>query len=179
MPMIKTTIGNSGWQTPQSIFDSYALEFGPFDLDPASAHTAYTSTQVEYYCTEEGTFEKGGAKISDEDGLAISWSGRVWLNPPYKRVEPWIAKAVESVQTHEIDCIVMLLMPSIDSKWFHRFLWDSISHQPRPGIHLRFLQGRIRFVHPDPEQRKTAFKGFRPISGNMIVVMENPTTPDD
>ncbi len=41
-----------------------------------------------------------------EDGLAQSWSGeRVFCNPPYSNIEPWLIKAWES----DADLVVMLL----------------------------------------------------------------------
>jgi len=71
----------------------------------------------------------------------------------------------------------MLLIPSTDARWFHRYVWDKRLHRPREGVELRFLEGRIRFVHPDPEKRETEFKGFRPISGNMLVVFHPVVAP--
>ena len=164
-------VSNIGWQTPAAVFDALNAEFGPFHLDPAGAHTAYVSTQVELYSTEEATFrmtDAGPVLTHYLHGLEILWRGKVFVNPPYKRVEEWVRRGSESAKAGAL--VVMLLMPSTDAKWFHRYVWDKRLHRPRGGVELRFLEGRIRFVHPDPTKRETDFKGFRPISGNMLVI---------
>lgn len=166
-------VGNTGWQTPPEVFDKLAKEFGPFDLDPASAHTAYTSEHVDLYVTPEGVFrwlpfDPLHELVMDLDGLTINWTGKVFCNPPYKHVEQWVKKGHDAAIHGAL--VVMLLIPSTDSRWFHRYVWDKRLHRPREGVEVRFLEGRIRFVHPDPARRETDFKGFRPISGNMVVV---------
>lgn len=166
------SVGNTGWQTPPEVFDAIAAEFGPFDLDPAGSHTAYVSSKVERYCTEDGVWEytpDGPLEVFPGfGGLGINWTGRVFVNPPYKRVEEWVRKGSEAAKVGAL--VVMLLIPSTDAGWFHRYVWDGYLQRPREGVELRFLKGRIRFIHPDPEKRVTDFKGFRPISGNMLVV---------
>lgn len=164
-------VGNTGWQTPAEVFDAIAREFGPFDFDPAGAHTAYVSLAIGRYCTEAGTFlatPDGPVKTSDDDGLWADWRGRVFVNPPYRKVEEWVRRGSESALSGAL--VVMLVIPSTDARWFHRYVWDKRLHRPREGVEVRFLEGRIRFVHPDPEKRVTDFKGFRPISGNMLVI---------
>lgn len=164
-------VGNPGWQTPSAVFDKLAAEFGPFDMDPCSAHTAYTSTQVLFYYTPEGAFQMtpdGPLQFAEGEGMTRPWVGRVFCNPPYKRVEEWVKRGSEAAKAGAL--VVMLLIPSTDAQWFHKYCWDSETHEPRIGVEVRFLQGRIRFVHPDPAKRETDFKGFRPISGNMVVV---------
>lgn len=166
-----TALGNTGWQTPRNVFDEIAAEFGPFDLDAAGAHTAYVSQVVAHYHTPEGEFiwtPDGPSKVCDDDGLARLWEGRVFVNPPYRKVEEWVRHGRASAAAGAL--VVMLLIPSTDSRWFHRYVWDARLHRPRADTEVRFLKGRIRFIHPDPEKRVTDFKGFRPISGNMIVV---------
>lgn len=54
------------WLTPRSLVES----LGPFDLDPAGAPGHELAART--YLPERG-----------EDGTALPWSGRVWLNPPY------------------------------------------------------------------------------------------------
>lgn len=172
------SVGNTGWQTPGHVFGALHAEFGPFDLDPAGAHSAYVSDQVREYCTPEGRFRHrvdGSEQLSSQCGLTTPWLGSVFVNPPYKRVEEWVRKGSESARAGAL--VVMLLIPSTDARWFHRYVWDKRLHRPREGVELRFLEGRIRFVHPDPEKRETEFKGFRPISGNMLVVFHPVVAP--
>lgn len=164
-------VGNTGWLTPPDVFDRYAAEFGPFDLDPAGNPDSYATQMCRTFCTPEGTFRwtpDGPPKIADDDGLHWPWIGRVFINPPYRRVEAWVERGVDAAKAGAL--VVMLLLPSTDSAWFHKYVWDKRLHRPREGVEARFLQGRIRFIHPDPAKRETDFKGFRPVSGNLLVV---------
>lgn len=168
------SVGNTGWQTPCDVFDRIAAEFGPFDLDPASARGAYSSQHVGLFCTPDGTFFSVGlgVRLSEDDGMVRPWHGKVFVNPPYRQVEAWVKRGSESAKAGAT--VVMLLIPSTDARWFGRYVWDRRLHRPREGVECRFLEGRIRFVHPDPEKRLTDFKGFRPISGNMLVIFHPP-----
>jgi hypothetical protein len=40
----------------------------------------------------------------------------------------------------------MLLPARTDTKAFHAWIWDEHRHRPRPGVELRLLRGRLRFV---------------------------------
>ena len=62
------------WLTPPHILDA----LGPFDLDPCG-HPDWGTARRRI--------------VLPDDGLAVDWSGRVWLNPPYGReVWGWLAK---------------------------------------------------------------------------------------
>lgn len=55
-----------------------------------------------------------------QDSLAQSWeaiTGLAWLNPPFKRIAPWVRKA--AMTDYSGGLIVALLVPaSIGSNWF-------------------------------------------------------------
>ena len=78
--------------------------------------------------------------ISEEqDSLVSDWprtnGGWCWLNPPYKNIEPWVAKAVAST-TH---CQTAMLVPaSVGSNWWNRYV-DGFAYQ-------LFLNPRLTFV---------------------------------
>lgn len=165
-------VGNTGWLTPADIFDKIESEFGPFHLDPAGNPESYVTQRCEAFCTPDGCYRwiDGIAdKLHEFDGLTTPWNGAVFVNPPYRRVEEWVKRGSEAAKASGA-LVVMLLIPSTDARWFHRYVWDARLHRPREGVEMRLLQGRIRFIHPDPAKRETDFKGFRPISGNMLVV---------
>ena len=77
-PLTKKRISDNEWYTDMAII--HAL--GPFDLDPACGPQCTNQTAPRRY---------GPA----EDGLIQQWAGRVWLNPPYDNVPPWIKKLSE------------------------------------------------------------------------------------
>lgn len=121
------------WETPPEIFDPLNAEFG-FTLDVAA-----NSENAKHW------FHLGpGGWCSD--ALATGWDGVCWCNPPYSRglQGNFIAKAaterLRGVTT------VMLIPARTDTKAFHAYIWDADKHQPRKGVEVRFLKGRIKFV---------------------------------
>ncbi|MCC6970463.1 MAG: hypothetical protein IT434_09600, partial [Phycisphaerales bacterium] len=43
-------------------------------------------------------------------------------------------------------CTVVVLIPArTDTKAFHAHIWDRENHRPRPGVEVRFLNGRLKF----------------------------------
>lgn len=79
-----------------------------------------------------------------DDGLAQSWAGhRVWCNPPYSDIAPWVAKAWAEERA---ELIVMLLPANrTEQSWWQELVEP---HRDRPGSRLRveFLKGRLRFI---------------------------------
>lgn len=73
--------------------------------------------------------------------------GSVWLNPPYSMLRQFVAKAAE--ERRKGATTVMLIPARTDTRAFHDHIWDLSSNSPRPGIEVRFLKGRIRFVGAD------------------------------
>lgn len=81
----------------------------------------------------------------EQDGLAQSWAGeRVWCNPPYSSIEPWVEKA----WTSGADLVAMLLPANrTEQGWWQRQVEP---RRDRPGgVRVEFLPGRIRFIAPD------------------------------
>jgi phage N-6-adenine-methyltransferase len=69
------------WSTPQDFFDKLNEEFN-FTLDVCA--TPENAKCLRFYTVED-------------DGLAQSWTGTVWCNPPYGRtISKWIQKGYES-----------------------------------------------------------------------------------
>lgn len=72
------------------------------------------------------------------NGLAVPWSGRVYCNPPYSGLAPWVAKFTGD-PFHD----GLLLVPAYtDTRWF-RPLYD---------FPILFTYGRIRFLSPDGQE---------------------------
>lgn len=80
----------------------------------------------------------------EDDGLAQSWAGeRVWCNPPYSDIEPWVQKAWGEGQAQ----VIVMLLPAnrTEQGW-----WQGLvePHRDRRGSRLsvKFLPGRYRFI---------------------------------
>ncbi len=108
------------WATPQELFDSLDLEFGPFNLDVCA--TKDNAKCMMYYTREM-------------DGLRYPWSGICWMNPPYGReILKWVKKAYD--EAHAGSVVVCLLPARTDTKWWHEYCMKG---------EIRFLQGRLKF----------------------------------
>lgn len=75
-------------------------------------------------------------------GLRHDWNGeRVWCNPPYSAIDPWVMKA----HGQERGLVVMLVPANrTEQKWWQRWVE---SHRDRgAALSVRFLPGRLRFI---------------------------------
>jgi phage N-6-adenine-methyltransferase len=119
------------WETPQSLFDRLNDEFR-FTLD---------------VCATQGDTKCPSFYASDALTLpwnlhpGTNWSSGWWFcNPPYGRaMGAWVQKGCSERRG------VMLVPARTDVKWFHAYLWNEDQHEPRAGIELRFVKGRLRF----------------------------------
>lgn len=80
----------------------------------------------------------------DVDGLAQSWAGeRVWCNPPYSSIEPWVVKAWDS----GAELVVMLLPANrTEQGWWQRHI-EPARDIPGGVLRVEFLAGRMRFLN--------------------------------
>ena len=98
--------GSVEWFTPAEYIEKARKVLGDIDLDPASCKTAQRVVKAKKFYTRE------------QDGLQQSWSGRVWLNPPYS--QPDIAHFAEKMVNSlaDIQAAVMLTNSATDTGWF-------------------------------------------------------------
>lgn len=110
-----------------------------------------------------------------EDGLAQSWGReRVWCNPPYSDIEPWVQKAWASMCFAHC-CVVVMLLPAnrCEQGWWQRRVEPFRDGRCEgEGVHLRttFLSGRLRFDWP--AGRIVPLKGDRPPFGCVLLTWE-------
>lgn len=72
-----------------------------------------------------------------ENGLAATWRGHVFLNPPYGRgIGAWIRKAI----TEPLDEAILLIPARTDTRWF----------QPLFDHTILFIRGRLHFSEGGP-----------------------------
>ena len=120
------------WETPQHIFDDLHKEFD-FTYDLAA--TRDNAKCKNYFTTAD-------------DALVQDWAAvgrRGWLNPPYSRrlCKQFIEKAAEERLRGFLT--VALLPARTDTKMFHQYIYDKDIWQPREGIDIRLLAGRLKF----------------------------------
>jgi len=124
------TTGKDDWQTPPDFYAKLHAEFN-FDLDP---------------CTTPGNPLKCLTFLTaQEDGLKSDWMGaRAFVNPPYSQLRAWVAKSAEEARKGSF--VVMLIPARTDTRAFHEHIYDQELAAWRPGVSVRFLKGRLKFV---------------------------------
>lgn len=146
-------------RTPDDVFCPANAEHR-FTLDAAASAA---NAKCERYYTR------------DTDGLLRSWRDeRVWLNPPFSRLEPWVAKAWFEMNAG-CELIVMLLPANrCEQRFWQQYVEPFRDKEPRDGIRLRsrFLPGRPRFAAPDAP---VPHKGDRPPFGCVLATWERAT----
>jgi len=135
--------------TTPEVFDSLHARFG-FTLDVAAAEH---NTKCPRY------FDRS------IDGLAQSWAGeRVFCNPPYSDIRPWVEKAW---MERAAEVVVMLLPANrTEQGWWQ----DLVEPARRDGqVRVEFMRGRIRFLRPG---RSVIGPNERPPFGCCVVVWD-------
>lgn len=113
------------WYTPKWLTDA----LGRFDLDPATSEQRVEQVAPTFF-------------TADDDGLERHWLGRVWLNPPFSKIQPW----VERMRAHNNG--IMLCFSRTEAKWFV----DLTRHCG--AVYL--LRGRVQFWRPGDGPKKQA-----------------------
>lgn len=100
---------------------------------PAALYALLTARRFDVSDTHNNTF----------DALVDTWpTTRKWFsNPPYGRAIPaWLYRAYHSGPG------VMLLPVRADTKWFHAYIWNHLTGEPRANVSfLHFIPGRLKF----------------------------------
>lgn len=119
-------VGKNEWITPPEI----PKALGHFDLDPcAPINPPWAHADKQY-------------NIND-DGLALPWFGRVWLNPPYdsKAIDYWMQRMADHNNG------IALLFNRSDRNTFHDLIYPHADS-------MLLLKQRITFYHVDGTRAK-------------------------
>lgn len=131
-----------------SLFPMTEEEIAPEVDDRALPHAEFSVLYSRYQFTIDVAASDENAKLPryytvKEDGLSKSWAGeRVYCNPPYSHIEPWVKKATTE---HDAPLIVMLLPANrTEQGWWQTYIEP---YRDVGGIlRTRFLPNRIRFI---------------------------------
>jgi hypothetical protein len=88
------------WLTPPEILGA----LGHFDVDPCSPAVRPWPTADTHWTVED-------------DGLSAPWRGRVWCNPPYSDVAPWMQRMAEH------GCGTALIFARCETRWWFDWVW--------------------------------------------------------
>lgn len=121
-----------------------------FTLDVAAA--AHNAKLDKYYSLKE-------------NGLLSPWAGeRVYCNPPYSNIAPWVQKAWADRMAN----VVVMLLPAnrTEQRWWQEYIEP---YRDRPGsvLQIEFLPGRLRFLKKG--QTKIG-PNERPPFGSMLAI---------
>jgi hypothetical protein len=136
--------GDCEWYSPPEVVDPVRAVLGAIDLDPASCAAANTVVQAARFYTRE------------DNGLDRPWSGRVFLNPPYRLpdIAQFSAKFAHHVQAGDIPAGIVLVNNATDTQWFGTLAGVASA--------FCFPSSRCRYWQPD---RTTS----SPLQGQVVV----------
>lgn len=121
--------GVVAWYTPKEYIKAARTVLSEIDLDPASSKTANKTVKAKTYYTKT------------DDGLEQAWSGRVFLNPPYKMpdVGKFVAKLLQHIDDGSVPAAILLTNNNTDTRW-----WQSAAAK---ATGICFTCGRISFYN--------------------------------
>jgi len=134
--IIATKHGNGivDWYTPEKYIESVRKVMGGIDLDPATSKCAQDIIKATTHYTES------------DDGLSKDWSGRVFMNPPFKmpEVKQFVFKLCDAIESKSVTQAIMLTNNNTDTQWFQRAAGLS------GGV--CFTKGRISFYNAEGDE---------------------------
>lgn len=146
-PHVVNNSGQNEWYTPALYIEAARRVLEGIDLDPASSDAAQETVQATRFLT------------AADDGLSKSWSGSVWLNPPYERelIGQFTEKLHESLasQGGAVTDAILLTNNSTDVGWFQDIAPSADA--------ICFVRGRISF-NDETGQPKN-----KPLQGQMFM----------
>lgn len=113
------------WYTPPAVIERVLRAFPVIDLDPCSNPDAIKPVPATTHYTRQ------------DDGLAQSWAGRIFINPPYSKVDQFAAKIATEHVSGNVGEAIILVPARTETRW-----WRLI-----PATVVAFFHGRLRFLN--------------------------------
>lgn len=116
------TEGRQDWRTPKWLFDRLNDDYGPFTLDVAASHD--NALCAKYFTKED-------------DALTKVWPSTWFCNPPFAKIEPWVAHAKKQPASG------VMLVPAniVHTTWFWQ-VWNE-------SFEIVIVRPRVAFIHPE------------------------------
>lgn len=118
------------WWTPPYVIAALG---GPdaFSLDPCASARQLQASHAPFFRTARRAFTEA------EDGLAQSWEGRMWCNPPYSSEEAkrWLSRMAKHNEG------TALIFARTETDTFFRHGWDAATA-------MLFIRKRLNFYYP-------------------------------
>lgn len=138
--LLVQTSGKWEYYTPKPIVEAARQLMGAIDLDPASSERANNLiVHAERFYTAK------------DNGLALPWTGRVWMNHPFHRQwnKDWINKLIQEYTDGNIEQACCITYAATSEGWY----------RPLARFPQLFLAPRTNYLLPDLTVLRGAQKG--------------------
>ena len=140
------------WETPQWLFDWLDKKYR-FNLDVAA-------TEKNRKCLDHMEVDNSEGR---DCGLKFPWLpwnflkghgnfSRVFCNPPYSNIMPWLVKAKSEVEEDNCEVAVFILPQDLSTKW-GKFCVENASKI------IILVGGRVQFIAPEGVKSSSNTKG--------------------
>jgi ParB family chromosome partitioning protein len=128
---VSNNSGNNEWYTPPMYVQAARDVMGSIDVDPASCALANNTVLATTFYDER------------TNGLTKTWSGNVWMNPPYAQplITQFCSALVEKFQAGEVKQACVLVNNGTETGWFQSLL----EHASAACL----VKTRIKFIDKD------------------------------
>lgn len=110
------------------------------------------------YGTKDGFFIPDGEKkhqVQKEDGLKGNWYTNNWCNPPFKKCENFVKKAV--IEQAKGKTTYMLIPARPETKYWQEWILQN-GKPNRKNVEVTFLKKGLKFIHPDTKEVMGVYK---------------------
>ena len=133
------------WQTPDDFYSVLCAEFG-FQVDaaasPENARCHYILTPEDDALSDDIAWITEGRHMLDSGDIY-----RIYCNPPYTNVLPWVEKAHAEAQKSPSAVVCLVAHAGLATEWFARAV--------ELATEIRLCRPRIQFVAPPGVQQSS------------------------